>query len=77
MRSFRTSIASFVLGIASAVIACVFDGTPALFTVFMIASLVFGAVFVATVGTGYDAEVEETHRNNISGSAQVHMGSAA
>lgn len=76
MRSFRMSIASFVLGIASAVIACVVS-SAALFTVFMIASLVFGAVFVATVGTGYDAEVEETHRNNISGSAQVHMGSAA
>ncbi|WP_417081158.1 hypothetical protein [Mobilibacterium timonense] len=77
MRSFRTSIASFVLGIASAVIACVFDSTPALFTGFMIASLVFGAVFVATVGKGYDAEIEDTHRENISGSSHAHMSKAA
>lgn len=77
MRSFRTSIASFVLGIAAAVIACVFDSTPALFTGFMIASLVFGAVFVATVGTGYDAEVEGTHRETISGNANSHMSKAA
>lgn len=76
MRSFRMSIASFVLGIASAVIACVVS-SAALFTVFMIASLVFGAVFVATVGTGYDAEVEETHRETISGTASAHMSKAA
>lgn len=77
MRSLRMSIASFVLGIVSAVIACVFDNSSALFTGFMVASLVFGAVFAATVGRGFDAEVSEEHRETVSGSSKAHMNKAA